>query len=107
MEFVGKGIIILTSEMSRQLEKLPHGEVSVLRFLKVHVMKGENVCQGRSNVQSIMEMADLPVAFGPKMADQLSASLSHQKKRVFESTPGILSKFVDVIHTPCDRKSFL
>ena len=36
-----------------------------------------------------MEMADLPVAFGPKMADQLSASLSHQKKRVFESTPGI------------------
>ena len=41
VEFVGKGIIILTSEMSRQLEKLPHGEVSVLRFLKVHVMKGE------------------------------------------------------------------
>ena len=27
-----------------------------------------------------MEMADLPVAFGPKMADKLSASLSHQKK---------------------------
>ena len=54
-----------------------------------------------------MEMADLPVAFGPKMADKLSASLSHQKKRVFESTPGILSKFADVIHTPCDRKSFL
>ena len=54
-----------------------------------------------------MEMADLLVAFGPKMADKLSASLSHQKKRVFESTPGILSKFVDVIHTPCDRKSFL
>ena len=47
-----------------------------------------------------MEMADLPVAFGPKMADKLSASLSHQKKRVFESTPGILSKFVDVIHSP-------
>ena len=54
-----------------------------------------------------MEMADLLVAFGPKMADQLSASLSHRKKRVFESTPGIISKFVDVIHTPCDRKSFL
>lgn len=54
-----------------------------------------------------MEMADLPVAFGPKMADKLSASLSHQKKRVFESTPGILSNFADVIHTPCDRKSFL
>ena len=103
MEFVGKGIIILTSEMSRQLEKLPHGEVSVL------VPEGScnDVCQGKSSVQSIMEMADLPVAFGPKMADKLSASLSHQKKRVFEFTPGILSKFVDVIHTPCDRKSFL
>ena len=47
-----------------------------------------------------MEMADLPVAFGPKMADKLSASLSHQKKRVFESTPGILSNFADVIHIP-------
>ena len=54
-----------------------------------------------------MEMADLPVAFGPKMADKLSASLSHQKKRVCESTPGILSNFADVIHNPCDRKSFL
>ena len=35
----------------------------------------EDVCQGRSNVQPIMEMADLPVAVGPKMADRLSVSL--------------------------------
>ena len=30
VEFVGKGIIVLTSELSAQLEKFPHGEVSVL-----------------------------------------------------------------------------
>ena len=47
-----------------------------------------------------MEMADLPVAFGPKMADKLSASLSHQKKRVFESAPGILSNFAVMSYIP-------
>ena len=30
VEFVGKGIIVLTSELSAQLEKFPHGEASVL-----------------------------------------------------------------------------
>ena len=54
-----------------------------------------------------MEVADLPVAFGPKMADKLSASLSHKKKEVFEITPGILSEFADVTHTQVIRKSFV
>ena len=53
-----------------------------------------------------MEMADLPVAVGPKIAEELFIFLSHQKKRVFELTPGLLSEFTDVIHTLCDRKKF-
>ena len=35
----------------------------------------EDVCQGRSNFQPIMKMADLAVSVGPKMADRLSVSL--------------------------------
>ena len=54
-----------------------------------------------------MEVADLPVAFGPKMADKLSASFSHKKKEVFEITPGILSEFADVTHTQVIGKSFV
>ena len=54
-----------------------------------------------------MEVADLPVAFGPKMADTLSVSFSHKKEEVFEITPGILSEFADVTHTQVIRKSFV
>ena len=67
----------------------------------------DDECQGRSSVQPLMEVADLPVAFGPKMADKLSASFSHKKKEVFEITPGILSEFADVTHTQVIRKSFV
>ena len=66
----------------------------------------DDVYQGNSNVQPMMQMADLPVAVGPKIADTLSASLSRQKKAVFNLTPGILSEFADVTHTLCDRKKF-
>ena len=66
----------------------------------------DDVYQGNSNVQPMMQMADLPVAVGPKIADTLSVSLSRQKKAVFNLTPGILSEFADVTHTLCDRKKF-
>ena len=66
----------------------------------------EDVYQGKSNDQPMMKMADLPVAVGPKIAEEHSASLSRQKKAVFELTPGILSEFADVTHTLCDRKKF-
>ena len=68
--------------------------------------KMEDECLGKSNVQPMMQMADLPVAVGPKIADTLSVSLSRQKKEVFNLTPGILSEFADVTHTLCDRKKF-
>ena len=66
----------------------------------------EDVCLGKSNVQPMMQMADLPVAVGPKIADTLSVSLSHQGKEVPKLTPGILSEFADVTQTLCDRKKF-
>ena len=68
--------------------------------------KMEDECLGKSNVQPMMQMADLPVAVGPKIADALSVSLSRQGKEVFKLTPGILSEFADVTHTLCDRKKF-
>ena len=66
----------------------------------------EEILLRQSSVQPIMEMADLPVAVGPKIAEELSIFLSHQEKRVFELTPGILSEFTDVTHTLFDRKKF-
>ena len=66
----------------------------------------EEILLRQSSVQPIMEMADLPVAVGPKIAEELSIFLSHQKKRVFELTPGLLSEFTDVTHTPFERKKF-
>ena len=66
----------------------------------------EDVCLGKSNVQPMMQMADLPVAVGPKIADTLSVSLSRQGKEVFKLTPGILSEFADVTQTLCGRKKF-
>ena len=60
--------------------------------------------QGKSNYdQFMMEMADLLVAVGPKMAEEHSASLSHQKKEVFELTPSIVSEFADVTHNTHTR----
>ena len=66
----------------------------------------EDVCLGKSNVQPMMQMADLPVAVGPKRAEKLSVSLSCQGKEVFKLTPGILGEFADVTQTLCDRKKF-
>ena len=68
--------------------------------------KMEDECLGKSDVQPMMQMADLPVAVGPKRAEKLSVSLSCQGKEVFKLTPGILSEFADVTHTLCDRKKF-
>ena len=66
----------------------------------------DDVYQGKSNDQPMMKMADLLVAVGPKMAEEHSASLSRQKKEVFELTPSTVSEFADVTHTLCDRKKF-
>ena len=66
----------------------------------------EDVCLGKSNVQPMMQMADLPVAVGPKRAEKLSVSLSCQGKEVFKLTPGILSEFADVTQTLGDRRKF-
>ena len=66
----------------------------------------KKVCLGTSNVQPMMEMADLPVAVGPKMADKHSASLSRHKKEVLKLTPSAVSEFADVTHTLCDRNKF-
>ena len=74
--------------------------------LRDALAKMEDECLGKSNVQPMMQMADLPVAVGPKIADTLSVSLSRQKKEVFKLTPGILSEFADVTQTLCDRKKF-
>ena len=68
--------------------------------------KMEDECLGKSNVQPMMQMADLPVAVGPKRAEKLSVSLSCQGKEVFKLTPGILSEFADVTQDPCDREKF-
>ena len=68
--------------------------------------KMEDERLGKSNVQPMMQMADLPVAVGPKIADTLSVSLSRQGKEVSKLTPGILSEFADVTQTLCDRKKF-
>ena len=48
-----------------------------------------------------MEMADLPVSVGPKMADRLV-----RRKKCFKLTPVILCEFTDVTHKPGDRKKF-
>ena len=68
--------------------------------------KMEDECLGKSNVQPMMQMADLPVAVGPKRAEKLSVSLSCQGKEVFKLTPGILSEFADVTQTLGDRRKF-
>ena len=68
--------------------------------------KMEDECLGKSNVQPMMQMADLPVAVGPKRAEKLSVSLSCQGKEVFKLIPGILSEFADVTQTLGDRRKF-
>ena len=68
--------------------------------------KMEDECLGKSNVQPMMQMADLPVAVGPKRAEKLSVSLSCQGKEVFKLTPGILSEFADITQTLDDRRKF-
>ena len=74
--------------------------------LRDALAKMEDECLGKSNVQPMMQMADLPVAVGPKRAEKLSVSLSCQGKEVFKLTPGILSEFADVTQTLCDRRKF-
>ncbi|KAL9961838.1 hypothetical protein ACROYT_G030865 [Oculina patagonica] len=54
----------------------------------------------------LSRMADIPVAIGPKMADELSASLRFYRKKVFELPPGILSDLSDVSHAIADRRKF-
>ena len=64
----------------------------------------EDVCQ--CDVQPIVQMADLTVGLGPKIAGRLSDSLTRQGKEVFKLTPGILTEFADITQTPRDREKF-
>ena len=59
-----------------------------------------------NNNVGLSQMADLSVAPGAKMSDNLSASLRHHKKDVFKLTPGILSKFSDVKHAAAEQAKF-
>lgn len=49
----------------------------------------------RRNV-GLCQMADLPVAIGPKMTDKLSVSLCFDKKSVFPLVPGVISEFREI-----------
>ena len=64
------------------------------------------IWERKSNLRPLMETADHVVAKGPKMAEELSRSLSYRKKRVFKFTPGILSEFTDITQITDDRKKF-
>lgn len=74
------------------------------RILEQQIEQYEE-CNDYDNV-GLSQMADLAVALGPKMHDELSASLSYHKKDVFEFTPGILSEFSDVTHATNKGKNF-
>ena len=73
------------------------------RILEKKIACHENC---NKNVNGLSQMADLAVAPGPKMSDNLSASLRRHKKDVFKLTPGILSKFSDVKHADAEQAKF-
>ena len=50
--------------------------------------------------------ADIPVAVGPKTADNLTASLRSKGKQVFSFTPGIISQFSSLTHATKDGTNF-
>ena len=86
-----------------------HLEGSLCRKSKLRnaqVILCGQISTGKTSFQSVMKMADRPVAVGPTMADNLSASLAHQKKTVLEFTPGILSEFANIRQNTLDRKKF-
>ena len=53
----------------------------------------------------LCQKADLVVAPGPKMHNELSRSLRFDEKDVFKLTPGVLSKFSDVKHASSDEQT--
>lgn len=74
------------------------------RILEQQIAQCEE-CNDNDNV-GLSQMADVAVALGPKMHDELSASLSYHRKDVFKFTPGILSEFSDVTHATNERTNF-
>ena len=52
------------------------------------------------------QLADLSVAPGPKMSEDVSAPLRCHKKQVFELTPGVLSQFSDIKHATTEQTKF-
>ena len=54
----------------------------------------------------LSQMADLAVAPGPKMSDNVSASLRCHEKQVFKLTPGVLSQFSDIKHATTEQTKF-
>ena len=58
------------------------------------------------NNVGLSQMADLVVAPGPKMHEELSRSLSYHKKNVLKLTPGVLDEFSDVEQATAERANF-
>ena len=50
--------------------------------------------------------ANIPVAIGPKTADDLSASLRSEGKQVYNLTPGIISEFSNLNHATNEGRNF-
>lgn len=50
--------------------------------------------------------ADLPIATGPKMKENLTASLKYHNKIVFDLTPGIISELRDINQSAEDGRKF-
>ena len=58
-----------------------------------------NLKQSEVN-RTLCQGADIPIATGPKMTEELSAPLQSHNKRVFNLTPGIISEVCDINHDP-------
>ena len=86
----------------------PYEELSLmsekLRNLKTKIEKFP--IHKRDNIHGLSRMADLAVAPGAKMEDELSASLSYHKKNVLKLTPGVLDEFSDVEQATAERANF-
>jgi len=84
----------------------PLEEYSILSEKK-RILAKEIEC-GRNSIKNfgLCQKADLVVAPGPKMHEEVSASLRYHQKDVFKLTPGILSKFSDVKHATDEQANF-
>ena len=85
------------------------GKIAQL-FKELHQCKSvyvvSNPLEDISSAIQLGRVADIPVAIGPEMADDLSSSLHFYGKKVFELPPGIFGELSDVNHAIADRRKF-